>query len=252
MRGTLSSGRIEASHILAPVITLPTEASGRFQTHFLNRAVVPSLIRKSGNQVVFGPMVVSTDGYNHLFNDGGIKILSSADKKGDSAQATQNSFFTRFRSNAPLINAKIRFAQSSDRWGKGIKKMALTLKLRAGDTQIIQTTQPLALNQFLFDNSLVNFATQSTKQASGFQGSISYNITRQHIARPGYSNANNGCTTLYEFDVTMRPIISPSLGLTDKPLYLTCDISATAIGLSMAEITDAILTHSTLEMDSLS
>ena len=53
---------------------------------------MPSLIRKSGNQVVFGPMVVSTDGYNHLFNDGGIKILSSADKKGDSAQASHHSW----------------------------------------------------------------------------------------------------------------------------------------------------------------
>ena len=251
LRGTLTSGRVEASHIVAPIITLPTQAGGRFQTHFLNRHIKPAVTSHDHHKLVFGPMIVVPDVYDHLFGDGHVKILSSQDRYGDDADAKQNDFFTRFRATAPLIKLALRFTQSPDQWGKVIQSLSAVVKLRAGSNVILQSSPALENTNALIAKSYVSFAQNTVRQASGFEDVIEAHISRHHIASPHHTNLSSGCTESYVITATMRPQIVPVTPLVNKPLYLECHISAKASGLTKTQILDSLKEHSEVQMESL-
>ena len=107
LRGTLTSGRVEASHIVAPIITLPTQAGERFQTHFLNRHIKPAVTSHDHHKLVLGLIVVQMFMTISL----AMAMWYSLAKIDMAMMLMQNKMiFTRFRATAPLIKLALRFA----------------------------------------------------------------------------------------------------------------------------------------------
>ena len=64
MRGDSTTGAISVGRLVAPVITLPTEAGGRFQTHAFNREITaPRSINSREASVLFGPFQTVRDAF---------------------------------------------------------------------------------------------------------------------------------------------------------------------------------------------
>lgn len=251
MRGVLQSGRIEASHILSPIITLPTQIGGRFETHFLSRPVKPRGLIYGRKRFTAGPMVVGADSYSLLFGDKDKIIVPNADRLGDNTDRTNNQYFTRFRASAPLVTARFAFRQGANSWGKLIKSFGLVISVRLGSRRIIAKSQKIGAVNALANNTTINVSGTTSFVATGFQGPVTCNYQRIHKARPGYSASSAGYTQSYVLEIAFRPIIPTNLNLTNQALYIEFALHTTTIGLTTDQVGLATVDNATVTMDSL-
>ena len=251
LRGVLRSGRIEASHILSPTITFPTEAGGRFETSFISRPVIAKGYGYHNGRLTAGPMIIQADGYSSFFADEGVSILTNSDRRGDNASRTQNTFYTRLRSSAPLVKATLAFRQSPSNWGKVISALGVEIIMRLGTSRVILTSQKFSVANNLLNRTYISFSANAQTAATGFKGVVEATYARVHVPRPGYGAASAGCTQSYAITLAFRPLIPTTHNLSNAPITFDFRISPTARNLSTNAIGAIMRQNMTLTMDSL-
>ena len=253
MRGVMRSGRIETSHILAPTITLPTEADARFQTQFLPRQVGPSFVHYNDHYISSGWLRIQPDSNSHLFQDKNSYIYCAHDVIGDDAAALRNDVHTRFRSFTPLMNVTLHFQQPSGNWGKIIRNLAIVIKCTAENRGTIIQSPSINISPISFlANSHISTSQTGSQTADGFEGSIHHVTSRVYQKRPGYTATTQGYTSSYTVELTFRPIIGRGFNLNNSRLRFDFAITPNASNLNASAIYQNMVPHFSLHSDSLS
>ena len=234
IRGDSATGTISIGRLVAPLITLPTETGGRFQTFANDRPIAATrAIDYRARLVTFGPFTVARDAFSHRQPQDERQVLAAHDTWGDSDDATTNTYFTRFFFHQPTFSLKTHYVpRRAAAWGKHLYGLHLRCELSHGATR--QTLAPVLRAGNVRPRSSPHIPS-STRGSGGGWSRIIYRYTHMAQAYPGQMFNARGMTSRFDADITFRPVISARTPMHGRKLWLRIWLTPQIQGLTSAE-----------------
>ena len=260
LRGNAASGALEVGRLVAPVITLPTEIGGRFQTFMADREVTAhKYVNYAKSYAVFGPLITERDAFSEALGVRGQPVYLPFDRVGDDADHHVNSNFNRFYFKNPKFRLDYHYDMILLRpAGNFVLRVEPRVRLLSGKNarqrRVLSGPQTRATN-----------AVRPTYGDGPFiGGDVSSSLYRRHMAGRGRlktshkvatlprgSDVRTGHTERFSQSFEWRFRIDETLALTDEPLYLELSFAVSTHNLSTRGLTQALLRNATFTASTL-
>jgi hypothetical protein len=232
IRGDSTTGAIRIGRLVAPLITLPTEAGGRFQTHAVNRRVTATkAVHARERMVLFGPLVADNDAFAHVHGDRDRRIVAPHDRRGDSADRTTNEYFSRLFFFRPSFRIRAGFLPSGENWGQFVHDAQFRLQLAHGVLSSQLTPFYRVPGRLRWRRLSPHRDGRRTGVTLGLNV-IDYDYAHSYRANPRDAAAARGMTGRFDVDITFRPRINRSAALTGQPLWIRVWIEPRTSGIT--------------------
>jgi len=254
LRGELHSGRVESSLLVSPIITLPTEAGGRFLTTHTQRRIIASSNSLSGNILKMGPLVIDEDDYSSLLGDRYQNIYAAHDKIGDNADTTRNTVYNRFRRLAPLMTVDAQYVVPDyyNPWGTHLRSVEISFGLVTGAGTVIARSFSVHSPLLQFYSAYQDLSEQRTiARDPNFEGTITLLQNRVYQPRSGHGSSQ-GYTKQFDMSITAQPIFSTTQSLTGQTLYIELTMTLNLIGTFLLSPTESFKNSAVARINSLS
>jgi len=220
IRGDSATGAIRIGRLVAPLITLPTEAGGRFQTHAVSRKVTgPKNIDQREKMVLFGPLATAKDAFAHVHGATDRRLVAPHDRHGDAPDRVTNDYFSRLFFFRPSFRISTAYIPTFDGWGQFVYDAQFRLQLLHG----VVSSQ---LTPFYSHPGRVRFRRLPMNRDSRRNGAtlglnfIDYVYSHQLRANPRDAAVDRAMTARLEVDLTFRPRIDRNADLSGRPLWI--------------------------------
>ena len=232
IRGDSSTGAIRIGRLVAPLITLPTQAGGRFQTHAVNRDITgPKVVHTRDKMILFGPLVTANDAFAHVHGDTDLRLVAPHDRYGDSADRATNDYFSRLFFFRPSFRFSTTYIPSGDGWGQFVYDAQFRLQLMHG----VVSTQ---LTPFYRIPGRVRWLRmprhRDSRRVGATLGLHTIDYVYSHHLRPNPHDASTdrAMTARLEIDLNFRPRIKRASVLDIRPLWIKVWIEPRVHGIS--------------------
>ncbi|MGC6520489.1 MAG: phage tail protein [Candidatus Puniceispirillaceae bacterium] len=220
IRGDSATGAIEIGRLVAPVITLPTEAGGRFQTFAFGRDITATkTVNRQDYSVTFGPFRTAQDAFAHAHPSLGRYVLAPHDRHGDSADGTVNTHFSRFFFFFPTFTLSTIYLPSSPTsWGRFLHDLDLKVELLHGG--LISRLTPFSAHPTRAAPRLRRYRdVRATVSGLGLN-LILAEFDTIYRPNPASSTPSRGMTARFEVKLRIRLRIPRDVTLTHRPLWM--------------------------------
>lgn len=234
IRGDSATGAIEIGRLVAPVITLPTEAGGRFQTFAFSREITATkTVNRRDYSVIFGPFRTAQDAYAHAHPGLGRYVLAPHDRHGDSADGTVNDYFNRFFFFFPTFNlSTVYLPSSATAWGKFLHDLDLKVELLHGS--MVSRLTPVFAHPTRARPRLGRYRdVRSTVSGLGLNFILA-DFDTVYRPHPGSSTPSRGMTARFEVKMRIKLRIPRDRVLNHKPLWMRLWMEPQVEGISKA------------------
>ena len=236
IHGDSATGAIRIGRLVAPLITLPTEAGGRFQTHAVDRPITaPKAVDSRTKSVLFGPLAAARDAFAHVHGDLDRRIVAPHDRRGDSADGATNDYFARLFFFQPRFTLVTSYLPTRDNsWGRFVHDMRVRLQLMHGPW-------PTQLTPFSPCPARLRVGRLSAWRDGRATGSVHGAHRALFTYRHGYrphpreTAAARGMTAHFEAEIEFQPQIDKRATLTGARLWVKVWIDPQVRGITAGE-----------------
>ncbi len=232
IRGDSTTGAIRIGRLVAPLITLPTEAGGRFQTHAVNREVTgPKAVHRPDRLILFGPLATARDAFAHVHGDTDRRLLAPHDRHGDSGNGATNDYFSRLFFFRPRFRIAASYLPSGDSWGQFVHDAQFRLQLVHGTHSTALTPFNRALGRVRWNRLSRHHDSRRSGATLGLN-TVDYSYVHSFRAHPRDAAPDRGMTGRFEVDLTFRPRINSRAVLNGEPLWIKVWVDPRVHGVS--------------------
>ena len=234
MRGDSTTGAISVGRLVAPVITLPTEAGGRFQTHAFNREIIADrTINRRERSVLFGPFKTARDAFSQVHGRFGEVVLAPHDSFGDTPDRSVNNHLNRLFFFRPTFRLSTSYApQSAELWGRFVYDLEMRVQFYHGPRPATYT----AFSRHPMTLSARRAALVEGPSNGGSLGLILVYHDYDHTVRrnPADTSLARGMTSRFDARFRVRPLIPRDTGLDGRRLWLKVWMTPLTRGISQS------------------
>ena len=205
-----------------------------------------------------GPLRIAGDHYAELFGDESNLVLAAhdqyGDQVGDQVGGSENTYFSRFRSQTPLFDMQFHYTpyQGQTPWGQGIQSVGISGEIVGNKTKSSIGFDMLHTKYSQTAKNYTSYTTQITSTHSQFEGKLEMSVIRTTAMRPGYDRARDGYTSEYSVRLRFRPKLALLTTLNHDGLEVHLQFQIITTLPFTRPILDTFASTLTLSMDTLS